>query len=113
MKIENRPRPHYYLTIPLDTVKALVRLARAHYDATCQHAGCGASENWDRRNGILIVWQMRLSPPCTSTEMDATTRELDTLLKVCEIRHGMQLSSEDAAAVEDFVASVRQALSLF
>lgn len=110
MKIENRPRPHFWLSIDLRTVEVLMSLAQAHYDAVCKHAGQWTHQNPDRRNGILAMWYMLLSHPGGVKEVDATPRDLDTLLKVCELYRAMGLDPSETAMVEDFVRSVRKAL---
>lgn len=67
--------PKFQFRMSLNEARQLQKLSAHHYDSTCRSAGA--------HGGFLYGWVNQLIFEETS-ELTASWRELDTLLKICE-----------------------------
>ncbi|KWU17892.1 hypothetical protein [Burkholderia cenocepacia] len=102
MKIDIVGIPEYYLFFEEAHLAYVLELSKMHYDGVCRAASARAGTNGATMNGFLTVWSDNIESQRTH-EPDSPTRpcrssrhELDTLLKILEIR-GYD-SSEDNRA---------------
>lgn len=80
MKITIRTEPKFNFTIQKDMLALLMQLSSTHYDGKCQNAS--------RQGGFLYGWNNMMYEK-ESCEVSATSYELHTLLKICEILAGL------------------------
>lgn len=81
MQIQIFVRPVYYLQLTLEELEPLLVMSKHHYDSVCRSASSPG--------GFLFGWYNTLSVPRLPEQTEpapcqATYRELDVLLKICE-----------------------------
>lgn len=113
--VEIRTVPRFHFLLDLDTVDAAMALARTHYDLACKQAG--------RIGGFLYGW----ANICTANNAasgdpdwdgpmtcEATPRDLDLFLKICEPTRVAVLSKlitpAQAVALDALCAVILRAL---
>jgi hypothetical protein len=103
MKIEINSQPLFKLPLSLETIELLMEMSRHHYDGVCKAASAVGGFIYGWRNSVSFVPEVPVS---------ATWRELDTLLKICEINtalfHGQP---EVRKVIWDLVKGVNKAMS--
>jgi hypothetical protein len=103
-------RPEFFFTLTLEEVTALIRLSEAHYDGACKEASRPGP------NGFLYGWKNRLTWATEegrpTPQISATWRELDLVLKITEVWHGVK-RDEDAEIGMRLHFSFRQAMTHF
>lgn len=105
MKITIQARPLFHISLTIDHVKALIKMATNHYDFTCR--------NYARSGGLLYGWLNRLSPVGEAPPMeyvDGSFRDLDMCKKIMENAHG--LTPEESALVSEMYAAFGKALDM-
>ena|SRR6202035_1927035 len=101
MKIEAICRPEFFVPFTRDIVEALSLCSKLHYDQVCKD---------QRFSGPLFrSFNMMNAMEIDSYNISMTFRELDTLLKVCEILP-TALSPEQRRLLLDFSRVGREAL---
>lgn len=110
MKIEVEVQPVFWLTLTREDVEPLILLSQHHYDGACKAAS--------RPGGFLYGWLNITSagvptghePPKCS----ADRRQLDTVLKCCEMarlaHQSRALTTEQYVGVQHFCETVMTAL---
>jgi hypothetical protein len=118
MKIEIFGSPRFHLELTLRDVEFCISRSQLHYDATCRAAGKDVAEVEGRTHpaGFLCIWQHQLEfaarerPDEPLPRVQGTWRQLDTLLKILEIRAGC--SDAELALLRNLRLGLTGALSM-
>lgn len=95
MQISISATPVFYIPLTVEQVRLVSKIGSNHYDSVCANA-C-------RVGGFIYGWINQLSFSSGSDPtVKATWRELDTVLKICEM--GLILPPNEKAMLRDLVA---------
>lgn len=97
MNIQIQGEPVFYLHITKSVIDTCLTLSSLHYDGTCKAAG--------KLGGFLYGWKNHIEHFTPETLVRASFRELDLLLKICE----MPVTPHDDE-MNKFISCVRMAL---
>lgn len=100
MKITIQASPKFYLSLTLEQVKLISELSSSHYDGVCRAASMVG--------GFIYGWVNSLTY-APSEQVPAEWRQLDTVLKICEmVGH---LDPEQQITIAKLRKSIRGAMS--
>lgn len=98
MHIETEWQPAFRISPNEDTIKALIKVAQRHYDFACRSMADGALAQWLQR--VESGWA-----DCVY----ASFRDLDTTLKLCEMR-AVVCDPYELTLLDSYVRDVGKAL---
>ncbi len=78
--------PHFRMTMSSDLLEALILCSKAHYDQECKNAS--------KFGGILYGFKNQFALGAESITPLLTFRELDFLLKICEMVNDLEIVSK-------------------
>jgi hypothetical protein len=101
MKVTIHGKPTFTVRLTRSLVDRLIGIAKVHYDAACRRTGCPG--------GFLYGFQVHfeLDPDAQTIDETLSWRDVDTLLKVLEVRHYLPNTNQ---AVEDLNRSLHCAM---
>lgn len=88
-KITIRAVPKFYLSLTLAQVKLITELSSSHYDGVCRSASAVG--------GFIYGW-VNLLTYNPSEQVSAEWRQLDTVLKICEMASYLDQAQQDEVA---------------
>lgn len=96
MDITTIVNPRFYFAPGEPLLDMLIKFSQAHYDSTCKNAS--------RPEGFLARWKAHVHAGVLLNEdaprdVEATPRDLDLLMKICEVQR-MVLAKGDEAALK-------------
>ena len=110
MQIIITAKPQFSLTPTREQLNLLIRMSELHYDMQCKMMSRHAQHMIP--NGLFIIWDhsitMQEENPEHAAVCQATFRELDLVLKVCE-NTGI-LNPTERLLIHKFVSDISQAL---
>lgn len=90
MKITIDWTPKFSCEFTLEQLDRLIEISKRHYDGVCRSAS--------GENGFLIQWRQRIEAEIFNS-IYATFRELDIVLKICEMAHFYQFDKKIISAM--------------
>jgi len=101
MKVTIHGKPTFTAKLTRQLANELIKIATMHYDSTCKRAGCPGGFLY----GFWISFE--LDSGLETNDATMSWRDVDTLLKILEVRHYLPHVSP---AVDDLNRSLHQAM---
>nr|WP_319566299.1 hypothetical protein [uncultured Rhodoferax sp.] len=101
MKIKINSQPQFMLPLTLETVDLLMEMSRHHYDGVCKSASAVGGFIYGWHNSVTFM---------PESHVRATWRELDTMLKICEISQLLSGHPGERETIRRLVQDVHKAM---